>query len=186
MAGCDVWWLSYNVFVVAFLASGHTIVEAQAPDGCTFALGMSSGYIQNEQLTASGWNTTWHYQPWGARLNGGRAWQTNTTDPSPWLQVRWPPITLVTGDVTTYHHGYMGVDLRPPVIPRHITSLQTQGLWQGWVSSYTVEISNDTTDWLPYENGKVSMFMTIITYGDGEFILYSVYRNRSFDRKMHT
>ncbi|XP_035659208.1 neurogenic locus notch homolog protein 1-like [Branchiostoma floridae] len=123
---------SYNMVMAALLAVGLTTVEAQAPDGCTFALGMKSGYIKDDQLTASSWNTTWYYQPWGARLNGTKAWQTNTTDPSPWLQV----------------------DLRPPVIPRYITSVQTQGLWAGWVASYTVEISNDTTDWILYENGK--------------------------------
>ncbi|KAI8486341.1 hypothetical protein Bbelb_358400 [Branchiostoma belcheri] len=92
---------------------------------------MQNGLIQNDQINASSYNHT-GYESWRARLYGDRAWWMALGDTERWLQV----------------------DFRSRA-PRVVTGIQTQGLWGGWVTSYTVSYSNDSLDWSMYGGGQI-------------------------------
>ncbi|XP_078680134.1 retinoschisin-like [Branchiostoma floridae x Branchiostoma belcheri] len=92
---------------------------------------MQNGLIQNDQINASSYNRT-GYESWRARLYGDRAWWMALGDAERWLQV----------------------DFRSRA-PRVVTGIQTQGLWGGWVTSYTVSYSNDSLDWSMYGGGQI-------------------------------
>ena len=71
--------------------------------GYPSALGMESGDIRNDQITASS-----HYHgatggryAWEGRLNNDDCWVTATSNPTdPWIQVELLRTTVVTGIIT--------------------------------------------------------------------------------------
>eukprot|EP00058_Branchiostoma_floridae_P006280 XP_002591768.1 hypothetical protein BRAFLDRAFT_83542 [Branchiostoma floridae] len=101
--------------------------------GCNTTLGMRNGLIENDQINASSYNTT-GYEGWRARLYGAKAWWMALGDTDRWIQI----------------------DFRSRA-PRIVTGIQTQGLWGGWVTSYTVSYSNDSVDWSMYGGGQINV-----------------------------
>ena len=107
--------------------------------GCTRPLGMQSGAIQDDQITASSSNST---APC-ARLHGNVSWTATKTDQKQWL----------------------AVDLRSLYT---VFRVATQGNPRGdqWVTSYSLQHQqNHTEPWLTYEEGglrKVSLLYVLM------------------------
>ncbi|XP_066298007.1 mucin-2-like isoform X3 [Branchiostoma lanceolatum] len=125
-------------------ATTQPAVTTQAVEFVTQSLGLSdANIITNEQITASSF--TPGFEPFKGRLDSESAWQFNTSDPNPFLQVD-------LGKITT------------------VTTIQTQGFTDGYVTSYTLsyqEVDIQTgrrrrqsvatfTDYM--ENGTVKVF----------------------------
>ncbi|KAM9003606.1 coagulation factor V isoform X2 [Sarcophilus harrisii] len=109
--------------------------------GCSTPLGMESGKIQNNQITASSTRKSWlggYWSPFYARLNAqGRvnAWQAKSNNNKQWLQI----------------------DL---LKTKKITAITTQGAKsfsnEMYVMTYAIFYSDRGTDWKPYKD-KSSM-----------------------------
>ncbi|XP_074164404.1 coagulation factor V isoform X2 [Sminthopsis crassicaudata] len=109
--------------------------------GCSTPLGMESGKIQNNQITASSTRKSWlggYWSPFYARLNAqGRvnAWQAKSNNNKQWLQI----------------------DL---LKTKKITAITTQGAKsfsnEMYVMTYAIFYSDHGTDWKPYKD-KSSM-----------------------------
>ena len=80
--------------------------------GCPRALGMESGNIRDDQITASSFHTENGdvLQPWKGRLNNvWGIWATATANPAdPWIQVDLLRLTVVTGIITQGRAGPEG------------------------------------------------------------------------------
>ncbi|CAH1255196.1 F5 [Branchiostoma lanceolatum] len=124
-------------FFVVFVSVAVWLVAVQPcqsqviTGSCNASLGMQNGLIENDQINASSYNRT-GYEGWRARLYGDRAWWMAMGDTDRWIQV----------------------DFKSRA-PRTVTGIQTQGLWGGWVTSYTVSYSNDSVDWTMYGGGQI-------------------------------
>ncbi|XP_072046630.1 uncharacterized protein [Amphiura filiformis] len=90
---------------------------------CTDYLGMKSGYILDEQITASSYNG--NRSPSLARLHGNGFWSANMTDKAPWIQA----------------------DLQEP---KRVSGIITQGDGRpnhpDWVTFLSVAFTNDTSN----------------------------------------
>lgn len=104
---------------------------------CNGALGMESGFIANQQLSAhSAWNDNHaRYGASRARLylnDWPQGWSAQKNDPSPWLQV----------------------DLQ---LVRTVTAVATQGYGnekeKEWVKTYVLMTSRDGERWNAYKEG---------------------------------
>ncbi|XP_068841703.1 coagulation factor V isoform X3 [Capricornis sumatraensis] len=110
-------------------------------NGCSTPLGMESGKIENKQITASSFKTSWWGNYWGpflARLNAqGRvnAWQAKANNNNQWLQIDLLKIKKITAIVT-----------------QGCKSLSSEM----YVKSYTIHYSDQGMDWKPYRE-KSSM-----------------------------
>ncbi|KAM5237485.1 coagulation factor V [Ctenodactylus gundi] len=110
-------------------------------NGCSTPLGMESGRINNNQITASSFKKSWwgdYWEPSLARLNAqGRvnAWQAKANNNQQWLQIDLLRI-------------------------KKITAIATQGCKslssEMYVRSYTIHYSDQGTEWKPYRQ-KSSM-----------------------------
>ncbi|KAM4557980.1 coagulation factor V isoform 2-T2 [Odontesthes bonariensis] len=75
-------------------------------DGCSVPLGMESGMIKDNQITASSAGSSWYGGSWKpslARLNQQgtiNAWRAKYDNINQWLQVELPQIKKITGIVT--------------------------------------------------------------------------------------
>ncbi|KAI2660750.1 Coagulation factor V [Labeo rohita] len=75
-------------------------------DGCSVPLGMESGLIKDDQITASSVASSWYsgqWHPWYARLNKQgtvNAWQAKNNDIQPWIQVELKDVKKITGIIT--------------------------------------------------------------------------------------
>ncbi|KAI8502469.1 hypothetical protein Bbelb_200570 [Branchiostoma belcheri] len=108
--------------------------------GCTYPLGMESGAIPDDSITAS---STWDvaHEPYRGRLNGVAgvgAWSARTNTIGEWLQVDLGEMKTVTGTII-------------------------QGRYHGddhWVTSYKLQYSEDGLSWTAYasSNGSEEVF----------------------------
>ncbi|KAG7467050.1 hypothetical protein MATL_G00149280 [Megalops atlanticus] len=108
-------------------------------DGCSVPLGMESGRIKDEQITASSTASSWFvgpWQPWFARLNkqgAVNAWQAKTNNMQQWLQVELKEVMKITGIVT-----------------QGAKSLGTEM----YVTEYTIEYSKNGKTWTKYKEDE--------------------------------
>uniref|UniRef100_A0A8D1FE59 Coagulation factor V n=1 Tax=Sus scrofa TaxID=9823 RepID=A0A8D1FE59_PIG len=110
-------------------------------NGCSTPLGMESGNIKNEQITASSFKKSWwgdYWEPFRARLNAqGRvnAWQAKANNNNQWLQIDLLKI-------------------------KKITAITTQGCKslssEMYVKRYTIQYSDRGVEWKSYRE-KSSM-----------------------------
>ncbi|MCJ8732523.1 hypothetical protein PDJAM_G00212510 [Pangasius djambal] len=116
-------------------------------DGCSVPLGMQSGLISDQQITASSTATNWYssmWLPWFARLDKQgslNAWQAKSNDIHPWLQIELKDVKKITGIVT-----------------QGAKSLNTEM----FVTTYVLEYSDDGKKWTKYsdnEDYEVKTFM---------------------------
>ncbi|XP_019640573.1 PREDICTED: uncharacterized protein LOC109482333 [Branchiostoma belcheri] len=109
---------------------------------CRSALGVESGVITDDQISASSsWSS--QYQPREARLNNLNAWSPNSDSTSEWLQVDMLERTSITG-IQTQGHRYF-------VTSHFVTS--------HYVTSYKLIYSNDGINWNIFqENGSDKVF----------------------------
>ncbi|XP_019645317.1 PREDICTED: neuropilin-1-like [Branchiostoma belcheri] len=122
--------------VICKQGQGSTIPTASAevavPDDCSNPLGMESGDIPNDHITASTEDVG--YEAWRGRLNNtNKAWQTNTVDTDQWLQIDLGGQKVITG-------------------------VQTQGLWGGHTKSYKLLYSDDQQTWKVYGDDGGQIF----------------------------
>ena len=114
----------------------------------TYALGMESGDIEDDQITASSFFSDYAgYQPWKGRLNNNGFWSTELDVPTdPWIQVDLLQQTLVTGIIT---QGGLS---------RH---------YEDWVTTLQIQYGYKSEDTLMYilENGqpKVRTFYMFVS-----------------------
>ncbi|XP_029459292.1 coagulation factor V [Rhinatrema bivittatum] len=110
-------------------------------EGCFVPLGMESGSIKDEQITATSVYTSWFYtwNPFYARLNlqgSANAWQAKANNNQQWLQI----------------------DL---LQPKRITGIITQGAWslstEMFVKAYAIHYSANGNDWQPYIDESTSL-----------------------------
>ncbi|XP_045694555.1 coagulation factor V [Phyllostomus hastatus] len=108
-------------------------------NGCSTPLGVESGKIEDEQITASSFKTSWwggSWEPFRARLNAqGRvnAWQAKANNNRQWLQIDLLQVKKITAIVT-----------------QGCRSLSSEM----YVKSYTVHYSDGGVDWTPYRQGS--------------------------------
>ncbi|XP_030613577.1 coagulation factor V isoform X2 [Archocentrus centrarchus] len=108
-------------------------------DGCSVPLGMESEDILNDSITASSTATSWYAGPWKpslARLNRQgaiNAWRAKNNDMNQWLQVELPHIKKITGIITQGAKS-LGKEM--------------------YVISYTLQYSDDGTEWKDYTDNE--------------------------------
>ncbi|XP_036395942.1 coagulation factor V [Megalops cyprinoides] len=108
-------------------------------DGCSVPLGMESGRIKDEQITASSTASSWFvgpWHPWFARLNkqgAVNAWQAKTNNMQQWLQVELKEVMKITGIVT-----------------QGAKSLGTEM----YVTEYIIEYSKNGKTWTKYKEDE--------------------------------
>ncbi|XP_073711368.1 coagulation factor V [Misgurnus anguillicaudatus] len=108
-------------------------------DGCSVPLGMQSGDITDNQITASTVAFNWytkHWHPWYARLNKQgttNAWQAKNNDMQQWIQVEFPIAKKITG-----------------IITQGAKSLYTEM----FVTTFALEYSDDGKKWMKYTDDK--------------------------------
>ncbi|KAI8490368.1 hypothetical protein Bbelb_316360 [Branchiostoma belcheri] len=108
-----------------------------SPSVCTDPLGMESGAIPDDSITAS---STWrvdHHEPYRGRLNGVAgvgAWAVRNNTIGEWLQVDLGEMKTVTGTIIQgrYHHA------------------------DQWVTSYKLQHSVDGLSWITYASSDGS------------------------------
>ncbi|XP_041663458.1 coagulation factor V [Cheilinus undulatus] len=115
-------------------------------DGCSVPLGMETGLIKDNQITASTTATSWYSGPWKpslARLNRQgtiNAWQAKYNDMHQWLQVELPQVKKITGIITQGARS-LGKEM--------------------YVINYSLMYSDNGIHWTPYtddENISSKMF----------------------------
>ncbi|CAH1268010.1 NRP2 [Branchiostoma lanceolatum] len=89
--------ICFMVHVVFIIATGATTVHAT----CGRELGMKSGSIKNEQITASTISGDWY--AYYARIDDEYAWYPSTYNTNQWLQVDLRHQTVITGVETQGH-----------------------------------------------------------------------------------
>ncbi|XP_065107956.1 coagulation factor V [Paramisgurnus dabryanus] len=108
-------------------------------DGCSVPLGMQSGVITDNQITASTVASSWytgHWHPWYARLNKQgttNAWKAKNNDMQQWIQVELPIAKKITG-----------------IITQGAKSLGTEM----FVTAFALEYSDDGKKWMKYTDDK--------------------------------
>ncbi|KAI5621196.1 coagulation factor V precursor, partial [Silurus asotus] len=108
-------------------------------DGCSVPLGMQSGHISDNQITASSVASYWYsslWQPSLARLDrqgSVNAWQAKSNDIQPWLQIELKDVKKITGIVT-----------------QGAKSLKTEM----FVTAYVLEYSDDGKKWNKYSDNE--------------------------------
>ncbi|XP_078659901.1 lymphocyte antigen 75-like isoform X2 [Branchiostoma floridae x Branchiostoma belcheri] len=116
---------------VCKIPDGETVLSGS----CYQPMGMESGYIPNEKITASS-----EFLPtlaaWNGRLNtqdgvggGLGSWAALTNDQDQWLQVDLGRVSTISGVITQGRNGYTG-----------------QGGGQ-WVTSFKLRLSTDGNTW---------------------------------------
>ena len=102
-------------------------------------LGMESKTIANRQITASSFIYP-NYDPWRARLRNTRSWATGTQTPSsPWIQVQFLNIVVITG-IQTQGGVYW----------------DTETYYVNWVETLHVEYGDDSA-WRYIMDGEKEM-----------------------------
>ncbi|XP_078597656.1 lactadherin-like [Branchiostoma floridae x Branchiostoma japonicum] len=113
-----------GLLVLLAMAAGGTAQD------CTAPLGMESGAIPDDSITASSyWNEIGH-EPYRGRLNevdGVGAWAVRTNTIGEWLQVDLGEIDRVTGTIIQGRHS-----------------------GPQWVTSYKLQYSFDGISWTTY------------------------------------
>ncbi|XP_057192120.1 coagulation factor V isoform X2 [Triplophysa rosa] len=108
-------------------------------DGCSVSMGMQSGIIKDNQITASSVASGWYsgqWHPWYARLNKQgttNAWQAKNNDMQQWIQVELPVVKKITG-----------------IITQGAKSLGTEM----FVAAFTLEYSDDGRRWTKYTDDE--------------------------------
>ncbi|KAL9950767.1 hypothetical protein ACROYT_G043325 [Oculina patagonica] len=125
--------LVWGFLVISWMRGAQGAVHRVA---CSKALGLESGHIQNNQLSASS-QFSHQARPALARFNnndGLGGWCPDKNDKNPYLQV----------DLLT---------------PHTITKLATQGADSSWVEQFTLTFSYDNISWFNYTvDGKIKFF----------------------------
>nr|XP_033804588.1 coagulation factor V [Geotrypetes seraphini] len=120
-------------------------------EGCFVPLGMESGHIKDDQITASSIQSSWFssWNPFYARLNLGgsvNAWQAKANNNQQWLQI----------------------DL---LQSKRVTGIITQGAWnfntEMYVKTYAIYYSANGKDWKPYLDESTSLEKVFMGNTDG-------------------
>ena len=110
--------------------------------GCSNALGLEDGRVQNSQFSSYTYDADW--DPFKARLNKVGAWCSKTND---------------------VNHEFLQIDL---LDVQHISHIATQGvrgsyLWRSYyVKTFEIEYSYDGTTWFNYEGSGGSIQVSSI------------------------
>ncbi|XP_012693029.2 coagulation factor V [Clupea harengus] len=104
-------------------------------DGCSVPLGMKSGDIRDQQITASSTASNWYagtWEAWLARVDRQgtvNAWQAKHNNRNQWLQIELSDVKKITGIITQGAKS-MGTKM--------------------FVSAFTLQYSNDGIRWTKY------------------------------------
>ena len=109
--------------------------------GCSNALGLEDGRVQNSQFSSYTYATSW--DPFRARLNKVGAWCSKAND---------------------VNHEFLQIDLRNV---QHISRIATQGVsgsyWRSYyVETFVIEYSYDGTTWFTYKGSDASIQVSSI------------------------
>ncbi|XP_028992983.1 coagulation factor V [Betta splendens] len=116
-------------------------------DGCSLPLGMESGLIEDQHISASSTASSWYGSSWKpslARLNRQgaiNAWQAKHNDMFQWLQVELPKVMKITGIITQGAKA-LGREM--------------------YVTSYSLQYSNDGLHWSHYTDDENVPFKTFL------------------------
>ncbi|KAM6461853.1 neuropilin-2 isoform 1-T1 [Liasis olivaceus] len=116
----------------------YYLVQQEAPENfqCNSPLGMESGRISNEQITASSTYSDGRWTPQQSRLNSDdNGWTPNVDNNKEFLQVDLRFLTVLTAIAT-----------------QGAISRETQNGY--YVRSYKLEVSTNGEDWMMYRHGK--------------------------------
>ncbi|KAM3854464.1 neuropilin-2 isoform 2-T2 [Vipera latastei] len=116
----------------------YYLVQQEAPENfqCNSPLGMESGRISNEQITASSTYSDGRWTPQQSRLNSDdNGWTPNVDSNKEFLQVDLRFLTVLTAIAT-----------------QGAISRETQNGY--YVRSYKLEVSTNGEDWMMYRHGK--------------------------------
>uniref|UniRef100_A0AAY5EHU5 ferroxidase n=1 Tax=Electrophorus electricus TaxID=8005 RepID=A0AAY5EHU5_ELEEL len=108
-------------------------------DGCSVPLGMQSGLITDQQITASSVATNWYSGPWHSwygrldKQGTANAWQSKSNDMQPWLQIELKVVKKITG-IVTQGAKTLGTEM--------------------FVTSYVLEYSDDGIIWTKYTDDE--------------------------------
>ncbi|KAH0621670.1 hypothetical protein JD844_023227 [Phrynosoma platyrhinos] len=129
----------------------YYLVQQEVPENfqCNSPLGMESGRISNEQITASSTYSDGRWTPQQSRLNSDdNGWTPNLDSNKEFLQVDLRFLTVLTAIAT-----------------QGAISRETQNGY--YVRSYKLEVSTNGEDWMMYRHGKnhkVSVFFSAIIF----------------------
>ncbi|XP_075790447.1 neuropilin-2 isoform X5 [Pelodiscus sinensis] len=116
----------------------YYLVKQEIPENfqCNIPLGMESGKISNEQISASSTYSDGRWTPQQSRLNSDdNGWTPNVDSNKEFLQVDLRFLTMLTAIAT-----------------QGATSRETQNGY--YVRSYKLEVSTNGEDWMMYRHGK--------------------------------
>uniref|UniRef100_A0A8D0E4X3 Neuropilin n=1 Tax=Salvator merianae TaxID=96440 RepID=A0A8D0E4X3_SALMN len=116
----------------------YYLVQQEVPENfqCNSPLGMESGRISNEQITASSTYSDGRWTPQQSRLNSDdNGWTPNVDSNKEFLQVDLRFLTVLTAIAT-----------------QGAISRETQNGY--YVRSYKLEVSTNGEDWMIYRHGK--------------------------------
>uniref|UniRef100_A0A8C8SY85 Neuropilin n=1 Tax=Pelusios castaneus TaxID=367368 RepID=A0A8C8SY85_9SAUR len=116
----------------------YFLVQQEIPENfqCNVPLGMESGRISNEQITASSTYSDKRWTPQQSRLNSDdNGWTPNVDSNREFLQVDLRFLTILTAIAT-----------------QGAISRETQNGY--YVRSYKLEVSTNGEDWMMYRHGK--------------------------------
>ncbi|KAL8183627.1 UNVERIFIED_CONTAM: NAP1- protein 2 [Gekko kuhli] len=116
----------------------YYLVQQEVPENfqCNIPLGMESGRISNEQITASSTYSDGRWTPQQSRLNSDdNGWTPNMDNNKEYLQVDLRFLTVLTAIAT-----------------QGAISRETQNGY--YVRSYKLEVSTNGEDWMMYRHGK--------------------------------
>ena len=113
--------------------------------GCSNALGLKDGSVQDYQFSSYTYRTGWN--PFKARLNQGGAWCSDTND---------------------VNHEFLEIDL---LNVQHISRIATQGVhdsyppwFSNYVETFVIEYSYDGTTWFTYKGSDDSIQVSSIFF----------------------
>ncbi|XP_078665898.1 lactadherin-like [Branchiostoma floridae x Branchiostoma belcheri] len=133
MRGTNVVFLRVLFCVIAITCAWLVTAE----EVCTYPLGMESGAIPDDSITASSWYTlSVGHEPYRGRLNGVAgvgAWAARTNTIGTWLQVDLGEMKTITGTIIQGRYNH-----------------------HQWVTSYKLQYSVDGLSWITYASSDGS------------------------------
>ncbi|XP_030876816.1 neuropilin-2-like [Leptonychotes weddellii] len=133
----------------------YYLVHQEPPENfqCNVPLGMESGRIANEQISASSTYSDERWTPQQSRLHGDdNGWTPNLDSSKEYLQVDLRFLTMLTAIAT-----------------QGAISRETQNGY--YVKSYKLEVSTNGEDWMVYRHGKNHKLQISLGKGKAELAL---------------
>ncbi|KAL2081363.1 hypothetical protein ACEWY4_023216 [Coilia grayii] len=112
-------------------------------DGCSVPLGMKSGDIRDQKITASSTASNWYvgtWEAWLARLDKQgtvNAWQAKHNDMNQWLQVELQDVKKITGIIT---QGAKSLGTKMYVTAYHLEYSKDGIMWTKYTDDPDIEV----------------------------------------------